>query len=104
MDAEMYDDDEEDGDEMMDQHQNGQQAQQNDKKDNKAQAPRGTRLSDQLNMEDEPALVGYERYVSGGYSTQETQVGKISFCEPDLYPKPPLGSHIFSIYKSTERR
>jgi hypothetical protein len=56
MDAEMYDDD--DGDEMMDQNHNNQQ--QGDKKDK----PRGNRLSDQLNMEDEPALVGYERYVA----------------------------------------
>jgi hypothetical protein len=51
MDADMYD---EDGDEVMEQE--------NKKKDNKPR--RGSRLSDQVEMDDEPALVGYERYVT----------------------------------------
>lgn len=53
-DADMYDDDEDGAgdDEMMDD--------QNRKKDKPAR--RGNRLSDQVEMDDEPALVGYERY------------------------------------------
>jgi len=50
-DEEMYD---EDGDEMMEDNRNK----------NKDKSRRGgNRLSDQVEMDDEPALQGYERYV-----------------------------------------
>ena len=56
-DADMYDDDEDNEDEMMEEDPNR-------KKDKQQQQrrPGGNRLSDQVDMDDEPALVGYERY------------------------------------------
>lgn len=61
MDADMYDDDDDDdGDEVMQQ----QQQQPQPPPEKSKEKPRGNRLSDQVDMDDEPALVGYERCVA----------------------------------------
>jgi hypothetical protein len=69
MDEDMYD---EEDDEVMDnnhppppnpQNQAGAAAAGNKNKNGDSNKRNGTRLSDQVDMDDEPALVGYERYV-----------------------------------------
>jgi hypothetical protein len=58
-DADMYDDDEDNNeDEMMEEDPNRKK----DKQQQQQRRPGGNRLSDQVDMDDEPALVGYERY------------------------------------------
>ena len=56
MDADMYDDDDDDDEEDEVMEQENSRSKKKDK-------PRGNRLSDQVGMDDEPALVGYERCV-----------------------------------------
>lgn len=57
------DDDDED-EEAMETEQAAQAQQQQAQAQQQQQRPRGNRLTDQVNMDDEPTLQGYERYVS----------------------------------------
>lgn len=70
----MYDDDvdlieqvsdDEDEEEAMETEQAAAQQQQQQQ-----QRPRGNRLTDQVNMDDEPTLQGYERYVAASRSLE----------------------------------
>ena len=53
-------DDDDDDEEAMETEQQQQQAAQQQQQ--QQQRPRGNRLTDQVNMDDEPVLAGYERY------------------------------------------
>eukprot|EP00977_Amphora_coffeiformis_P010240 scaffold2376_cov188-Amphora_coffeaeformis.AAC.6 len=54
-------DEEDDGDEGAMMETDHQQQQQQQHQAQQQQRPRGNRLTDQVNMDDEPQLVGYER-------------------------------------------
>lgn len=61
MDADMYDDDDDD---VMEQDGNNNNKNDDGNNSNKPARGGGSRLSDQVDMDDEPALVGYERCVA----------------------------------------
>ena len=88
MEDEMYDDDvdlieqvsddedEEEEEEAMETEQAAAQQQQ--------QRPRGNRLTDQVNMDDEPTLQGYERYVTASSRSRESHCGDILILSKSL--------------------